>query len=123
MMITWVQDDTKRVLLKFDIIDGSHRWYFRFDCCCFRNAFDFVVVPGRVVTGLEEWPESYNENTKQKGFDHGGKPLQSLYVDEKKEKLRIGQLRYVVAQFISPTLSYRELVELGVIANAPCERE
>jgi hypothetical protein len=98
-------------------------FYGCFDCCLFRNAFDFVVVPGRVVTGLEEWPEGYNENPNQKGFDHGGKPLQSLYVDEKKEQPRIGQLRYVVAQFISPTLSYRELVGLGVLANAPCERE
>jgi hypothetical protein len=75
-----------------------------------------------VVTGLDEWPEEYNENPRHRGFDHGGEPLQSLLLEDEKTR-RVGPLRYVVAQFLSPKLTYRELVIVHSGINAPvCEQ-
>ena len=89
--------------------------YFSVVCTSLVVTLSFVLYC-RVVTGLEEWPEVYNENPKNKGFDHGGAPLRSLYLEDG-ETLRVGTLRYVVAQFLSPTLTYAELVRMGTMED------
>ena len=127
-MKVWLSDPLLRASLEFDIIDGSHRWYvppngvwglrglsYTFSvssCFCF-TFVPFIILPVlpiRVVAGLENFDPAWELQG-----DGPGAPPQALPL----AAAALVSLQFVYCQFVTPALSYDDLVGIATHLNSP----